>query len=278
MKLFSSFVLLIVFLAQPVSYSDSTYYAPSYYYTLGNYSNNNSSNSHAVYLTSYLGYRFTLNNHYELLNINISKDWDYTQHTFLGGGLINYYPYFYKFYYSYKRGVFSKNNNDIYTDHSNLFSLEAMYYHYLYYFGLHYTFANANGILNIDSLNKQQVHQITGRIDHIFSPSVYLSIRPNVSILSDGRNLYSVAGKATCFLYPSLAVKVNGFVGRRAYYFDSDILTIFNQDETQQYQAGIQIDYYPFYHLLISAGYQNTKFQSYKINYFVAGLRYGFFL
>jgi hypothetical protein len=144
--------------------------------------------------------------------------------------------------------------------------------------GLTYTFENAIGIFNTNSLKHQQIHQLTGRIDYIYSPSLFLSVRPNFSSLKDGRELYSLSGKITYFPIITTSIKVYGFYGERAYYFDNDLLTLFNQDETQKYQAGVQLDYYPSYYLLLSAGVQHTKFQTISINYFVAGIRYGLFI
>lgn len=275
---FLVFTFLLLSLFNQSSFADSTFVAPSYFFTYGDYSNKSYSTSNAVYLSTYLTDRITLVNHYEYLNINLRKDSTYQQHTLLGGAIVNFFPYYLKFFYSYKRGDFLIDNNKIYSDHTNIYSLEAIYYRDLFYLGLGYSFENAIGILNPNNLTHQQIHQVTGRIEYIVSPSLYLSLRPNYSALKDSRELYSVSGKLTYFPIISTSIKLYGFYGERAYYFDNDILTLFNQDETQKYQAGIQLDYYPSYYMMLSTGFQHTKFQSFSINYFVAGIRYGLFI
>ncbi|MBX2976154.1 MAG: hypothetical protein KF721_08465 [Ignavibacteriaceae bacterium] len=272
------FYLLVVFIGTNVSYADSLFIAPSYFFTYGNYNNNSSSVSNALYLTSYLSSRVTLINHYDNLSIDLRKDTAYLQNTLHTGFLLNLYPYYFKFHYAYKQGEYSISDSSLYSDYTNLYSLETMYYQNMILVGLSLTHINSNGILNSNLLNNQKINQLTLRLDYTFSPSLLFSLKPNYTNLTDGRRLYSVASRITFFPINSLAIKLFGFAGERAYYFDNDLLTNFNQDETQKSQIGVQLDYYPSYYTLISAGFQYTKFTSFTINYFFIGIRHGLFI
>lgn len=272
------FCLLVVIIGTNVSYADSLFIAPSYFFTYGNYNNKSSSVSNALYLTSYLSSKVTLINHYDNLNIDLRKDTTYLQNTLHTGFLLNFYPYYFKFHYAYKQGEYSVSDSSLYSDHTNLYSLETMYYQNMFLVGLALTHINSNGILNSNLLNNQKINQLTLRLDYTYSPSLLFSVRPNYTNLSDGRRLYSIAGRITYFPITSSAIKLFGFAGERAYYFDNDLLTNFNQDETQKSQIGVQFDYYPSYYTLVSAGFQYTKFTSFTINYFFIGIRHGLFI
>ena len=61
--------------------------------------------------------------------------------------------------------------------------------------------------------------------------------------------------------------------GKRAYYFDENLLTIFNQDETQKkiYSAKVELNLTKQFILPIV--FQYSEFQTYNIKYFTAGIK-----
>jgi len=257
--------------------ADSTFVSPSFYFTYGDYSNKNLSKSFAFYNTSEITKNAFLTIHYDNLSIS-AKDWSYLQQTFLANSYVNLFPFGMKGTYAQFKGDYSyKPNKFIYNDYTNLYSADLFYYNNLYYFGLSYTYLSVNGILNIKGLTHQKSSQLTLRLEKILSNDLFLSVKPNYSQLTDGRKLLSVSGKVHYLLSSQLLLKAGGMIGKRAYYFDSDLLTIYNQDDTQKSLYFGQIEYSFNNSLKLITAFQRTNFQSYAINYFVVGLKSNFF-
>ena len=275
------FILFLLFVTK-YGWSDSTYnyFNPGLFYTYGSYSNSVKSNSVAFYNTLQISERLYLINGYDNLQIKTptAMGWKYSQQLFLGGLYYNAYPYFLKGNYIYLLGKFnySKEVGYNYTDVSHLFNFDFIYYQNLFYYGVAYDYFIANGILSMDSLRTRKIHQITLRWEYIISPDLFISLKPNYTKIDDGRDLFSAEIKFRYLVYPRFVLTSGGFYGARAYYFDSDLLTLFNQNFTQEYRIFGQLDYYPIDKLSISAGYQHTKFSDFSINYIIAGLR-GYF-
>ncbi len=269
-------VLILLFFSER-GYGDSVYVSPSFYYTYGDYSNKNSSNSFAFYNTLQLSKRFFLINSYDNLKITArdSIKWNYNQQMLSAGLFGNYFPYFLKFTYAHIKGDFKLKDYDFgsYSDYSNLFNFDFMYYQNLFYYGISYTFINSHGILTIDSLSKQSAHQLNLKLEYIIHPQIFLSIKPNYSKIEDGRNLLSTAFKIHYLPLPELLIKAGGFAGERAYYFDPDLLIIFNQNETQKLQVFGTVEYFPSYLLKLAVSFQHSEFAGYSINYYTAGVR-----
>ena len=80
------FLLVLLCLLFRNSYADSTYVAPSFYYTHGAYNNTDYSNSLAFYNTTNITQGFYLINHYEHLTIH-DPSWNYLQQAFLAGAM-----------------------------------------------------------------------------------------------------------------------------------------------------------------------------------------------
>lgn len=252
--------------------TDSFYVSPSFYFTHGNYSDSSRSNSYAFYQTTQLSKEFFSILHYENLKIS-NEDWDYIQQAFLTGGIIDLHPFYFKLNYVHYKGDYDyKPFPDTYSDYTNLFNIDAYYFSDWYYLGASYVHLNRIGYAT------QKSDQITLRLEKVLSKELFLSLKPTFIKLLDGRELYSIAVKMHYQPYTDLIFKAGGFGGQRAFYFDSDLLTIFNQDETQKYLFFAQAEYSPIRQLNFILGFQNTKFTSYKINYFIAGIKSNLFI
>lgn len=263
-------LLLICF--TNISKADSTYLSPSVYYTNGSYNEGRTSNSFAFYNVLQLSSNIYLINHYDNLKIK-SNEWDYLQQTFLAGTFISLFPFYLNFNYSHYKGDFNYLPFTYeYSDYTNLYSAEAFYYTDGYYLGAAYTHLNQIGYIN------QASNQVTLRIEKILSDKIFISIKPNYTRLNSGQNLFSAAIKMHYLISPELLLKFGGFGGERAYYFDTDLLTIFNQDDIQKYQLFAQGEYSFIKELKLILAYQHTKFNSFEINYLVIGLKANVFL
>ncbi len=266
------FCYIFVFTAslQIIVKADSTYVSPSFYYSYGNYSNKTYSESFAFYNSIQLSKKFYLLNSYDHLIIN-QNEWNYLQQIFLAGISVDYFPIYLKFNYAHIKGDFDyKPFLYQYSDFNNLYNFDFIYFQNLYYFGISYTYQNQIGY------KAETVNQITLRLEKIISPDLFISLKPNISLLTDGRKLYSASLKIHYLLSKNFFLKAGGFAGERAYYFDSDLLTIFNQDDTQKYQVWGQLEYKLFKNISLAASYQHTNFSSYNIDYYIAGIKSSF--
>lgn len=257
--------------------ADSTLVSPSFYFTYGNYSSKDVSKSYAFYNTSEITKNYFLTVNYDNLLIT-GKDWNYLQQTFLASNYVNLFPIGVKLTYAHLKGDYSYTPYRYsYSDYTNLYNLDLFYYKNLYYLGVSYAYLHAKGNLNIYSLAQQTASQLTLRFEKIVSNDFFLSIRPNYSQISDGRKLYSLSGKFHYLISPRLLLKAGGLIGKRAYYFDSDLLTIYNQDYTQTSLYFGQLEYSTSPSIKLISSYQYTKFKNYSINYFILGIKSNFF-
>ncbi len=264
------FIALIFCTSAALAQLSQTIISPSAYYTHGAYSNKNSSNSLAIYSTLKTNNDIYFIAGYDNLNIN-NPDWTYLQQMFAAGTILGINSFYVKANYAHIKGDFDyKPFLDRYSDFSNLYNADLFCYFDANYLGAAYTHLNQIG------LKAQKVNQITLRFERIFSYNFFASLKPSVSLLSDKRKLFSAAVKFHYLAAPEWLAKAGGFYGKRAYYFDSDLLTIFNQDETQKYLAFLQVEYVPNPSIRFIGGYQYTKFTTYSISYFILGIRTNF--
>ena len=284
------FILIFfrVFVFDGFGQSDSTYLSPSIFYTIGDYSSSESSRSLAFYNTLQLSRQFYLITAYDNLSIE-NEDSDYLQQTFLGGGYVNLFPFTLKFNYGYFNGDYSypiydtsasagggnnpnKIDEVVTTDITHLSNADLIYYFDWNYIGGSYTFINQTEITPLS------VHQVTLRLERILTDEIFISVRPNYTRSSTGKNLFSSAFKIHYVPIPELTLKVGGFLGQRMLYFDSDLLLIFNQNNIQKYQALGQLEVSPSQNWKLIFGYQHTKFDNFSINYLYAGIKANFYI
>ncbi len=251
---------------------DKLYLSPSLYYTKGNYSTNVNSNSIALYNTVQLVKEFYLINHYDHLFID-HNDYKYTQQTFLVGGFVDLFPYYIKLNYSHYKGDYGYKPFEFkYSDYTNLYNIDLVYYVDWFYLGAAYTHINQIGFAEAIS------NQVTLRLERILSNEFFVSIRPTYTHLNDEKNISSVSAKLHYALVTNLLFKVGGFIGEREFYFDTDLLTFFNQNSIQKYQVFGQVEYSPIEQFKFILGYQQTKFSDFKVNYLVIGIKGAFLI
>lgn len=269
MKIFL-FLLLMGPLISAQSFEETFYLSPSIYYTSGDYSTDQKSKEFSFYNTVQLMHELYLINHYDYLLID-ANEYDYKQQTFLAGGLLDMFPYYFKFHYSHYKGEYNYTPTSFTSqDFTNLYNIDVFYYINWFYFGASYAHLNQIGSANLIS------NQITLRIEKILSDEFFISFKPNYTHLSDGQNLYSSAVKLHYAPLPELVFKVGGFIGKRAFYFDSDLLTIYNQNDIQKYQVSGLVDFVPISLLKFTLGYQHNKFTNFNVNYLFAGIKANF--
>lgn len=243
---------------------------PSVFYTNGNYSTNVSSNAIELYNSLQLMKEFFLVNHYEYLAID-HAEYKYIQNTFLAGGIVDLFPYYLKFNYSHYKGDYDYKPYALtYSDFSNLFNIDVFFYFDGFYIGSSYTHFNQSGYVNAYS------HQLTLRFEKILSDEFFISLKPNLTLLNSDKKLFSVALKLHYAPVPDLLFKAGGFIGEREFYFDSDLLTIFNQNSIQKYQVLAQAEFIANNNFRIITGYQHNKFADFNVNYLFAGIKASF--
>jgi hypothetical protein len=219
-------------------------------------------------------------------------DWTYDQQMAVGGVLLSYLPFRMKAYYGHIQGKLTYTTvtaplQSNYSDKADLGSLEAMYSDYRFDLGVAYTRFVGNGIsypgASDGSISRQRTDQITGRITCVIDPRFSLSARHSFVKVSDGRKLYSLYMKAVYAPRPRWIFTAGGFFGERAYYFDNDLLVIFNQNDTQRGMMFGQVETRVWKGFSFSAEYIYTHFdyfsatgipgQDYSVRYVVAGIK-----
>jgi hypothetical protein len=150
---------------------------------------------------------------------------------------------------------------------SNLLSAEIFYFIKRFYLGTAYTFHKIN------DEQKTIGNQVTLRLDWIVSPRIYVSLRPNFTFTSANQQYYSIAGKVNFAPTSKFIIKVGGTIGERIYYFDNDLLVLFNQQEVQKYLVNLRVDYNVSDNIALIGGIQNTKFSGYSIYHLIIGLK-----
>ncbi len=246
---------------------------PAYYFTFGKYSNDVKSYSNALYASFYLNAHDYIIGEFENLDIK-NPYWTYAQKLFLIGGMKNLYPFYLKFNYAYVSGKFKLPGfNGIYNyeDKINIINPEIIWNYYLVFLGVSYVHLDFNG--GVKSLSNNQYGLFFGSY---VSDKFFLSLRPFYSALNDSRKLWSLRMKLTWFALSKLDISFAASIGHRAYFFDPEYLTIFNQDETQNAWYEARIKFKPSENFTLTAYYQYTDFTSYTINYLGAGVSYKF--
>ncbi len=250
------------------------YIAPSAYTTFASYSDGKSSSDLSLYVSHNISPLWHGTANLGVLQVS-DQGWSYPQYTAGYHAAYYYFPLTVKLDLQYLQGNFSykQDKSYDYSDHTRLGGFDLLYYYNDMYFGASYTYLSANGVIGEDSLSGLHSHQAALRFVYIFSYDLSVTLRPAASILSDGRKLYSLYGRVNYQPAPEIILKAGGFTGERAYYYDTDLFVLFNQNATQKYQLFAQADYIfsPAYGF--SLGYQHTKFNGFSINYYIAGIK-----
>lgn len=259
--LFCLLAVNLTFGGEPIS---ST---PSFFYTKGLYSGFNSSNSYAWYAPVSFSWKANFSLSYENLSIS-GKGWNYKQQFGTVGYSGRFDNFIIKANYGHIKGDYNLNPNYyISSDYTNLLAGEVIYNYKNLFWGAEYIHQNVIGFNNLKA-----DHYIL-RFENIFNYNLYGSIRPAYVRLTDGRSLLSISGKIHYLPLYQLLLKAGGHYGNRAYYFDNDLLTIYNQNDTQKYSAWLQAEYAFIKEFALIASFQHSAFTSYSINYYIAGVK-----
>ena len=70
-------------------------------------------------------------------------------------------------------------------------------------------------------------------VNWIVNPKFSLELNPLYTSIIDGRKLYTASLTLNYHTTKSLVLKLYGFTGEHSYYYDEDLLTMFNRNETQ---------------------------------------------
>ncbi len=258
---------LILGVCPVFSQPSTTTFLPAGYYTAGLYSNGNRSNSYAGYATVALrGLDYVVAG-YDGMTIQSSL-WSYDQQFFVVGGMKNLYPFYVKVNVGRIDGTFRlAGQRYSYNDQTDILNGVFLYNVDLFYVGATYTFMSVRGYTNVRS------NQIGLQGDWLLDPALSVSIRPLYSRVTDGRSLISVGGEVSYAPWRTLLLRMSGMVGKRAYYFNSDLLTVFNQDETQKSLWGIRMEYTVTSGLTLIGSYQSAGFSGYTVRYAAIGAR-----
>ncbi len=263
------FLSLIIF-SGSFTFADSTYVYASYFYTYGDFSNKGTSDDHGAYLTTVLGYTNILSVSFSRINRD-DKDWLYEQNTFFAGYTKVLFPLYLKANIGYINGKFDyKPYTYRYKDKTNLVNLGAVYYVPYFYLSAGATY------LNVDGLKPVDVYNGIFRVDFVPGWFFSLSFAPEYTNISDGRSMIGMNMKFNWMVNSNLILHGSVFAGERAYHFDSDLFTIYNQDETQTLLLSGTLEHRLFDSVALQLSYQYNDFTNYQVNYYIAGIKTNF--
>ncbi|HEY3296441.1 MAG TPA: hypothetical protein VGL38_13515 [bacterium] len=278
--------VILLALTCGVSYARTFSVRPSVFETHGSYTDRRTSEEHAGYVTVAIHDRHYLTAGYSDLTVS-HPDWSYHQKMPVGGVLLSHWPWRMKAYAGYMAGTFSSARFSGYADHATVGSVEAMFSRPLYELGLSYARFSGKGqsyaVLPPGQSSKLTSEQITGRLTCVLASRWSATVRPNFTHVEDGRTLYSLAAKAVYVPRRRWTFQAGGFIGERAYYFDNDLLVIFNQNDTQRGMIFGEAETQVWKSFSVTAEYIYTHFDyspvaglpggTYSIRYLVAGIK-----
>ncbi len=161
---------------------------------------------------------------------------------------------------------FSKYSDKLYT-----LALEIDYNVNLFYVGLN--FAYTNFTTASDSLVSLNSKQFGLPITYEPSSSFLITITPTYTMLSDRENLFSMEVLLKYSLTKNITTYLGGFFGKRAYFYNHNLYTIYNQNPTQTSAANFVLEFKASEKVTLVARYTYTEFEDYLINYFTMGLK-----
>lgn len=245
-------------------------FRPSLFLTSGSYSNGIQSLAGDYYAAYAFHPGDYVDAGYEMIRLE-HPSWEYNQSLVYAGGGLNYYPYYLQCHYARLSGTYdAKGVVFSYNDKGNVVSLVSYYNWDLFYFGFSYTYLEVSGYKEITS------HQAGPRLAWLISPLVVLSAAPLYSHLSDGRKLFSLLVQSSFNFSSEFFFQLSGSVGERAYYFHPDLLTLYNQDDTQRTALGVRCEYEIWKPITLVASYQHSSFAGYTVQYATIGVKGAF--
>ncbi|MCK6603372.1 MAG: hypothetical protein L6Q59_00610 [Ignavibacteriaceae bacterium] len=263
-------ILSLLLFTGSLTFADSTYVYASYFYTYGDFSNKGTSNDHGAYISTVLGYTNILSGAFNKINRE-DKDWLYEQNSFFAGYTKVLFPLYLKANFAHITGTFDYKPYEYqYKDKTNLFNIGAAYYVPWFYLSAGATYLNVDGFKPVD------VYSGVLRADYVPSWYFSLTLAPQYTKVSDGRSMFGLNVKLNWMINNNLIFRGSAFTGERAYHFDSDLFTIYNQDETQKLLLSGTIEHRLFNSVALQLSYQYNDFTNYQVNYYIAGIKTNF--
>jgi len=266
--------ILISFFSDICGQSKVTSIQPELYYSYGNFSTSTSSNG-------FYGFANVTINDFDVVRIGLNKiifnnpEWKYDQTNYSIGGVKNLYPFYVKTSFLYMDGDFDyKPFRSKYSDKLYTLALEIDYNVNLFYVGLN--FAYTNFTTGSDSLVSLSSQQFGLPLTYEASSSFLISITPTYTTLTDRENLFSTEVLLKYSPTKNITTYLSGFFGKRAYFYNHNLYTIYNQNSTQTSAANFVLEYKASDKVTLVAGYTYTEFEDYLINYYTMGLKIAF--
>ncbi len=245
----------------------NTSVVPSAYYTNGSYSNSMTSTGTEAFASIVSG-----SGEYAVAGLSrISIDssaWSYQQTMLSAGGMVNFYPWFLKAQFGFVNGKYDhKRFVYSYEDNITILNASAMLNWDLFYFSAHGTRISVQGYKDLSSV------QAGLKIDWLCSDNIEFSLDPLFTSVTDGRSLFSTTLSGVVSPIRSVTITAAVTAGERVYYYDPDIMAIFNQNETQSSALSGKIEYAFWGPFTAIGSYETTRFTGYTIRYATLGLK-----
>ncbi|HPN38711.1 MAG TPA: hypothetical protein PL041_09925 [Melioribacteraceae bacterium] len=282
-KLSILFVFFIPYL-HSAQYSNISLF-PSSYFTQGTYNKEKKSNGISLYSTLGINYTDYFTIGFDKTDIESKKEFEYNQNLIVFGFTKSLFPLYIKANFAYQTGKYNyKPFNFSYNDNTNVYGLGFSYYTNNLYFGANYNYITLRGNKSV------KVNQPSFNI--VYLPSVffdfsyklhYSSLKSQLPIYEDflmGENSADerklISHIFTINYYPlyALYTKFEVMFGKRAHYFNNDLLTFFNQDDTQNLSIYSKIDYELFKNFRTILSYNYLSLDHSKIIYYSIGIKY----
>lgn len=242
---------------------------PSGYFTYGNYSDNTKSNQLSLFLSTspnsidYFVFGYD--------DISLKNDlWNYTQKNYSAG--IHYWFLDYKLKFKIDAILLDGDYNDNYISNPNylsgvLISPEIIKGIYPFYFGGGYA------VFDQSKNQKFTSHQIYLRTDYYPHYKLLISALASLNFSSKDNKLISLQTTLSYFYNYELTFASSFTIGSRRFFYNPDLMVLFNQLETQTSNYSARVDYNFYKNFTATLVYQHSKFSSYSIDYYVFGIK-----
>ena len=284
MRIIKYFIILflpILITAQNTNIS----FFPAVYYTQGTYNSNKYSSGVSLYSTIGINYYDYLTIGYDKTKLTSKYEFEYDQNLFVLGYTKSLFPLYLKANLAYQTAKYNYKPFDFnYNDNTNVYGIGLSYYFNNSYAGINYNYITLRGNKSV------KVHQPS--ISFIYLPSqyfdlsyklVYSTLKSDLPVYEDflmGDNTDDkrslLSSIITLNYYPSYSfyLKAEASFGKRAYYFNNDMLTFFNQDDTQNFAFYSKLDYELFTNFRTILSYNYLSLDHSKIIYYSIGVKY----